>query len=180
MKIDELTVGTLTYTIRTDSEKGTIVEQAGDDNPRTLLFGMGQVMKSFSDHLFGLEENDTFSFSISPSEAYGERDVEKIFGVSKETFVENGKLRDDLLVQGKMVPLTDDEGKISYARVVEVADDEVILDFNHPLAGKTLFVEGKVVGVRKPTLDEMNDAVEKQRNSGRVHHHHEHGHCHCE
>ena len=163
MKIDELTVGTLTYTIRTDSEQGTIVEQAGDDNPRTLLFGMGQVMKSFSDHLFGLEENDTFAFSISPAEAYGAHDVEKIIGIPKETFVENGQLRTDLLVQGKMVPLTDDEGKVSYARVVEIADDEVIMDFNHPLAGKTLFVEGRVVSVRKPTLDEMNAALEKHR-----------------
>ena len=71
MKIDDLKVAKLVYTIQSDDPNGQILEQATPEKPRVMMFGVGRIMKSFSDALRGLEPGDSFVFTIPPEEAFG-------------------------------------------------------------------------------------------------------------
>ena len=71
MVIEDLKVASLVYTIQCDGPNGTILEQATPEKPRVMMFGVGRIMKSFSDALRGLEPGDSFVFTIPPEEAFG-------------------------------------------------------------------------------------------------------------
>ena len=71
MKIDDLKVAKLIYTIQADGPNGPILEQATPEKPRVMMFGVGRIMKSFSDALRGLAPGDSFVFTIPPEEAFG-------------------------------------------------------------------------------------------------------------
>lgn len=176
MKIDELTVGTLAYTIRCDSPDGELVENNTRENPKSLFFGIGRVMKSFYDELHGLTEGDIFSFAIDPGDAYGEHDSSLVTDVPLDYFYDDGVLQVELTT-GNRIGISYGEGKVVNGTVIGVAADHVVMDFNHPMAGHKLFVSGEVLGVRKPTIDEMNEAVEHEHllDNRHSHHHHHHG-----
>ena len=176
MTIEDLKVGKLVYTIQADDINGEILESATEENPRVMMFGLGRVMKSFSDGLRGLEAGDAFAFTIAPDQAFGWRDEEKVMDVPVDVFMEGDRIREDLLAVGTVVKLQDGEGHPFDGKVLEVKGDHVVMDFNHPLAGHSLFVKGKVLEVREPTLEEMDAEVEYRKN----HHHCHHGHCHDE
>ena len=76
MKIDDLKVAKLIYTIQCDTPNGQILEQATPEKPRVMMFGVGRIMKSFSDALRGLEAGASFVFTIPPEEAFGLPDPE--------------------------------------------------------------------------------------------------------
>lgn len=71
MKIEDLKVAKLVYTIQSDSPNGPVLEQATPEKPRVMMFGVGRIMKSFSDALRDLEPGDSFVFTIPPEEAFG-------------------------------------------------------------------------------------------------------------
>ena len=79
-----------------------------------------------------------------------------------------------------VIKLQDKDGHPFDGKIMEIIEDYVVMDFNHPLAGHSLFVKGKVLEVREPTIQEMDEEVEYRKNHGHhCHHHHEHGHS-CE
>lgn len=181
MYIDDLKVGTLTYTIQADDAQGEILESASEESPRTLMFGTGRVMKSFSDGLKGLRAGDAFAFTIPPDGAFGYHDECKITDLPIDLFMKDGVLREDLLQVGNTIFLAEKDGKPMQAKILEIEHDLVIVDLNHPLAGRSLFVKGRVIAVREPTIDEMNEALEYRKcHKGSCNHHHDHdcGHCH--
>ena len=71
MKIEDLKVAKLIYTIQSDGPNGLVLEQATPEKPRVMMFGVGRIMKSFSDALRYLEAGDSFVFTIPPEEAFG-------------------------------------------------------------------------------------------------------------
>lgn len=83
-------------------------------------------------------------------------------------FEVDGSIPEDMLEPGNYIPMADSEGNQMQGRVVEVQGDEVQMDFNHPLAGKTMHFDGKVIGVRDATQEELAHG----------HVHGEHGHHH--
>lgn len=127
MVIEDLKVAVLAYTIKADDAENTVLETATEEHPRAMMFGMGRIMKGFSDRLRGLAAGEAFEFHIPPEEAFGLPDAPN----------------------------------------------------HHPLAGIGLRVEGKVLEVRDPSIEEMNAEVEYRRANGlHFHHEHEHGHHH--
>ena len=177
MKIENLKVGKLVYTIQADNADGEILESATEEKPRVMMFGVGRIMKSFSDGLRGLEAGDSFAFTISPDQAFGWHNDEKVMDAPLGIFMEDGIIREDLLVVGNVIKLQDKDGHPFDGKIMEIFEDHVVMDFNHPLAGHSLFVKGKVLEVREPTIQEMDEEVEYRKNHGHhCHHHHEHGH----
>lgn len=93
--------------------------------------GSGKVMKGFEEALIGMGANEKKSFTLSPDEAYGQRDdrLEKTF--------ERSELPDDFGVQpGEVVALQTSKGDQIFATVLKMEGNQITLDFNHPLAGK--------------------------------------------
>jgi FKBP-type peptidyl-prolyl cis-trans isomerase SlyD len=79
-----------------------------------------------------------------------------------------GQKADDILVVGNYIPMTDDQGERMQGLVVSIGDDNVMMDFNHPLAEKELIFTGKIIKLREATTDEL--AHGHVHGEGGVHH----------
>jgi len=146
---------TISYVLR--NENSTLIEQTTPDKPLAFLFGVGGMLPDFEAHLLGLEKGNSFDFEIKSNRAYGEVDKSAVVDLPIETFVFDGKLAEDMLVVGKMIPMRNDQKQLIHGKIVEVkkGEEKVIMDFNHPLAGVDLHFTGKVLEVREATAEEI-------------------------
>lgn len=150
MIIDKDTVATIAYKINLNGPDGEMIEYADENSPRELVFGHGQLIPGFENNLMGKELGD-FVFEIQPEQAFGPVRYELQVPVPKEAFMDGDKLRDDLLVVGNKINMLDDAGRQIKGVVLEVNESDVLMDFNHPLAGKKLHVSGNVLSIRTAT-----------------------------
>lgn len=169
MKIDKNKVVTLTYKLQKDDAKGEMIEIVDDKSPFVFLFGAGSLLPEFEENLAGKTQGDKFEFAIKASNAYGEMDEKAVQHVPKDIFIIDGKLAEDLLVVDSFVNLRDNEGQLVRARISDIGDAEVLLDFNHPLAGQNLFFSGEILDVREATEEEIKHG---HAHGPDGHHHH--------
>jgi FKBP-type peptidyl-prolyl cis-trans isomerase 2 len=110
----------------------------------TLEFtaGSGQMIKGFDDAVMGMEIGDKKTVNIPSSDAYGEHDPNGLVAVSKENFPENFDVTPGEMIQGRS-----ESGQPMNALVVEINENDVILDLNHPLAGQDLNFEIELVEI---------------------------------
>ncbi len=158
MKIERNKHVTLTYVLRLDGETGEIVEETPGENPLKFVFGAGKMLEMFEQKIDGLTAGQDYSFGLSADEAYGEVNPDAIVEIPKNIFEINGKIDENLLVEGNSVPMQDAQGSRLDGLVLEVSDEFVKMDFNHPLAGDSLYFSGKVIDVREATEDELSQA----------------------
>ena len=97
-----------------------------------------------------MAEGETFEFVLTPEEAYGERTEKHIVNVARETFCQNGHFDHDNVFVGAEIPLQNEDGNRFTGKVMEIADDNVKIDLNHPLAGLTLRFTGEIRGNDPP------------------------------
>ena len=147
---------TLDYTLKIDDE---VLESTSDGEPIEFIQGIGQIIPGLENALYDMKIGDTKTVVIEPDQAYGDYDDDSTQVAKKEEFSEEIPL--DV---GTFMDLEDDEGDILSAQIVEVDEETVTLDFNHPLAGKTLTFEISLSGLREASAEELDH--------GHVHHDH--------
>lgn len=133
-----------------------LMEKATAEQPLNFIYGVGMMLPKFEENLFGLAVGDTFDFTINNEEAYGPYEDENVLDLDRSIFEIEGKLDTEMVFEGNVVPLMDNEGHRINAQVVEVTDTHVKVDLNHPLAGENLHFKGKVLEVREATEKELN------------------------
>lgn len=143
----DLTVG--------EGEELELMERATAETPLEFIFGTNSMLEAFEKNIDGLAEGDSFNFVLTPDEAYGEYDDEHIVDLPRHIFEQDGVLNEEVIFEGNTVPMMDTNGNRLNGSVVEVKDDIVKMDFNHPLAGETLNFSGKVLNVRESTPEEI-------------------------
>jgi FKBP-type peptidyl-prolyl cis-trans isomerase SlyD len=146
---------TLTYDLRVDDENGEVVEQATEAQPLQFLFGAGAMLPKFESQLAGLREGEPFTIKLSKNDAYGDVNEEAVVELPKHVFLVGGKFDDELIQIGNTVPMMSSNGQRLNGLVLEVNDEVVTMDFNHPLAGEDLFFAGKVMAVREASDEEV-------------------------
>lgn|SRR5690554_3162332 len=169
MTISKDAVVSVSYELWVNSE---LTDKAESSNPMQFIFGHGTLIQAFEDNLKDLKAGDTFDFQIEAENGYGLRNPEYLLKLPISIFERDGELAEDLLVPGNRLPMMDQEGNRMDGVVLEVKDDVVIMDFNHPLAGEDLHFKGKIESIRNATPDEISH--------GHVHtagHSHGDGHC---
>lgn len=166
MKIEPQHVVSLTYDLYVNNEQGTeeLVESATLEQPLTFLFGAGQMLPKFEENLDALSTGDSYDFKLSAEDAYGEYDDEAVANLPKEMF--QGQ---DLPEIGSMLPLQDNQGNHFQGQVVSIAEDAVLVDLNHPMAGQALHFIGNIVNVRPATPEELSHG---HAHGPDGHHHH--------
>jgi len=132
----------LEFTIRLVD--GTEVASSEGRVPLIVTMGKGDVFPALEDALKGLSPGDHGTVSLTARQAYGVRDEEAI----RE--VQANMLPEDARVVGMVLLAQDDAGAEREVTVREIGEDTVVLDLNHPLAGKALTVDYKIVAVRRP------------------------------
>jgi len=155
MKIAENNVAILAYTLTTDDGK-KIIELIRNEHPRAFIFGANVLLEGFESKMIGLSAGDSFEFKLDPEQAYGPRDVFAVLDIPKDTFEVNGTIDKNVLLIGNEIPMMDNHGNKHIGVVVDINEDNVVMDFNHPLAGKELHFKGKVIEVREATREELD------------------------
>jgi len=126
-------------------EDGSIFDSSthGDhSHPLEFEVGAGQLIKGFDEAVLGMELGDTKTITLQPEEAYGQVREELIQKVPKEMIPESDKLK-----PGMMLMAGTPDGHEFPVRVKDVSEKEITVDMNHPLAGKVLKFEIKIVEI---------------------------------
>ncbi len=120
---------------------GNLVDES-KDVPFTFIYGYSQVIPGVEKNLEGMSADEEKSFEVAPAEGYGEKREDLIQRIPVDRFPAGSNL--DI---GQVYEVTDSEGRPLQFMVTAVENGEVIADFNHPLAGKTLKFDVKIVNV---------------------------------
>lgn len=162
MNQPEAKVISLVYELRQSNPDGELIEMVNIENPAVFLFGLGQLVPKFEESVIKLEKNDKFEFTVSADEAYGLVNPSAIVALPKSTFVIDGKLAEDMLNHGNVINMQDQDGNPLRGKIIEINEETVKMDFNHPLAGIDLHFKGEVIETRPASSEEIDH--------GHVHH----------
>jgi FKBP-type peptidyl-prolyl cis-trans isomerase 2 len=138
-KVEEGKLVKLHYTLTVD---GDVIDSSADKDPLELKVGSGQVIPGFEKAIMGMKTGEKKSFEVSPKDGYGEVDPEAFQEVSREKMPEDLELKEGMVLYAQAP-----DGQSIPARVSKITDKVVVMDFNHPLAGKTLNFEVEIVSV---------------------------------
>lgn len=152
MTISEQKVVALMYELKLNDANGEFVEKTEEGNPLVFLYGAGQMIPDFEKNIEGMKTGDEFAFGIVAEKAYGELDPEAFVTIPKNVFADV----DDMLKVGATIPMRNNHGHLLQGLVKEVSLEEVVMDFNHPMAGKNLYFTGTIGEVREATQEEMD------------------------
>lgn len=137
-----------------------LVHQVPAEQPETMVYGVTPyVIEPLAAAIKGLSAGDKFSVTIAPTEGFGEYrdDMLRTEAVPRAVFEEDGKLDEKKIYPGAQIFLQTNVGQEVAAVVLAVDADTVTVkvDFNHPLAGHTIRIDGKIDEVREATADEI-------------------------
>jgi FKBP-type peptidyl-prolyl cis-trans isomerase SlyD len=147
MKISENKVVVLHYAV-SDSDD-TLIDSSYDHKPLSIIHGTGYLIPGLEDALVDHVVGDKFEVAVSAENAYGDRHDEFVQTVPKSMF----ESVEDLAV-GSQLRATTDDGEQTVI-VIDVTDDEITVDGNHPLAGIDLKFDVDILEVRDATEDEL-------------------------
>ena len=142
----------LAYSLNVD---GQVVDSTTKDNPLEFVYGAGYLLPKFEEQIKGLGAGDKFEFTLTPAEGYGETVQEAVVDLPKSTFMVGGEIEEGLLDVGNQIPMSTKDGQHLLGVVSKVEGETVTMDFNHPMAGKTLNFSGEIVGVREATDEDL-------------------------
>ena len=147
----------VSYTLYVNGEKGKeVVEKTTPYKPFQFISGFGMALDAFEQQIIGLEKGASFDFELTKEQAYGEYSKEHVLDLEREIFCINGHFDHEHIYPEAIIPLQNEEGNRFYGRVVEVGEEKVKVDLNHPLAGESLFFKGEVIENRDATEEEIN------------------------
>ncbi len=150
-QIKDDVVASIVYTLTVDGEE---IEHLEEDDAIEYLHGAGNIVPGLEVKLTGKRIGDGFGLILKPEDAYGEHDEALIEQIPREDFEGVDALR-----PGMEVELESDDGYLFDVTIREITDEVVVVDFNPPLAGKTLDYNVKVVGLRAATEEELETGI---------------------
>jgi FKBP-type peptidyl-prolyl cis-trans isomerase SlyD len=131
--------------------EGREIERADASDPIEYLHGHANIVPGLEAALDGHQVGDKFTVTVPPDKGYGQYDQDDIERIARSEIPNVDQLK-----TGMVVEMEDEEGYIYEATVKEINKDAVVLDFNPPLAGKTLNFEVEVIGLREANEDELD------------------------
>lgn len=121
---------------------GTLVEQTDEGEVFGFQVGDGQFLNKLDELLIGLEVGTTGKFTLMPEQAFGLPDPENYQTLSRSDFP-----AEMVLEEGFVIGFQAPTGEEVPGTVHEVKEDEIVIDFNHPLAGQPIIFEAKVEAI---------------------------------
>lgn len=182
-KIQQGKFVSITYDLYKLDDKGeTLVHQIEAEHPEAILYGLTPgVLPALEKAIFSLSAGDRFGFEADPDDAFGDYDPEQVLHLERSVFEIDGKFDSEMVRRGNAIPMMTPNGYRVMGTVIDVTDEAVVMDFNHPLAGKRVRFSGRIVEVRDATPDEIN-AVSGRHHCGCGCEHDDcdcgHDHCH--
>ena len=121
-------------------EDGHIIDSNFESEPATFSVGDGNLLPGFESTLIGLVNGDEREFTIPPEQAFGQHNPQNVQAV------ERGNFDQEELELGAMFSFQNGDGELPGV-IADVDDNEVMIDFNHPLAGKNIIFQVKIIDI---------------------------------
>ena len=158
LKVADGQVIVMEYTLRVEGE---IIDASTDHGPIEFIQSVGNIIPGLEQALYGMTVGESKEVVVTAGDGYGEMDSLAYMEVPRDQFPE-----DIPMETGTQIELHNEAGQPMVARIDQVGETSVRLDFNHPLAGKELHFAIKIAGLRP--------AKEQELDHGHVHSGHEH------
>jgi FKBP-type peptidyl-prolyl cis-trans isomerase SlyD len=139
----------VTFHYKVADTEGSFSETSEGGDPVAYLHGRGNIVPGLEDEMRGKQAGDEFHVSVRPEDAYGPRDAAAVQRVPIKHLIHPGRL-----APGRVVAINTERGGVR-GTVLKVGRFNVDVDLNHPLAGKTLVFDVKVIDVRDATEEEI-------------------------
>jgi FKBP-type peptidyl-prolyl cis-trans isomerase SlyD len=146
MEIAAARVASIHYTLTNDA--GQVLDRSAPDQPLRYFHGAGNIIPGLENALAGRSPGDRMTVDVAPEQAYGVRNDALVQTLPREAFQGIDRIEPGMQFQAQS-----GQGPV-LVTVVEVNDDGVRIDGNHPLAGKALHFDVEVVEVREATEEE--------------------------
>lgn len=146
--VEKNSVVSLQYTLTVD---GKVVDSADQADPLQFIQGTGHIIPGLERELYGMATGDSKTVSVSPQDGYGEIDPDAKVEIPRNQFPPQIPVK-----KGVELQVQNNDGEIMNAFIDSFTKDSIRLDFNHPLAGKTLVFDVTVVNLREATAEELD------------------------
>lgn len=146
-EVAENVVVEIEYTLTVDGE---VLDSSKDEGPLEFLQGFQNIIPGLEKGIAGMKVGDSKSVVVAPVDGYGEFEEDSIRDVPRDEFPPDVPME-----LGIEIHVTDHDGHTMLSTIVEVGNESIKLDTNHPLAGKELHFDVKIIGLREATKDEM-------------------------
>ncbi len=123
-------------------EDKTVVDSNVEGKPLIFIQGSHNIIPGLESALDGMKTGDSKQVTVTPENAYGAVDDDAV------SEIEKAHIPEDSLKVGAVLQGQSPDGRVIIARVVEIGEETVLLDYNHPLAGKTLNFDVKILAVK--------------------------------
>ncbi len=123
-------------------EDGTVFDSSREREPLEFTLEGGEIIPGFEEAVMGMEEGEEKTVEIPPEKAYGERQDDAVMEFPREQLPPDMEPEEGMPLQ-----LQGQDGQAIPARIVEVEEETVTLDANHPLAGETLNFDIELLGI---------------------------------
>ncbi len=157
MAIEETQIVSLEYELRTDGE---VVDSNLGKDPLVFMFGKSQIIPALEDGIKNMQTGERADILIKAPDAYGEYDADATQELPIEQFA------DIELEVGMSLYGQSEDGSRTQVVVKEIGSDAIIIDFNHPLAGKDLMFSVGISDVRDATPEEINAGAPSTSSDG--------------
>ncbi len=131
-------------------DDGTVFDESPAEQPLEFIVGGGRLIPGFGDAMIGMKLNEEKIVAFTPEDAYGEWDEGKIMYLSRDDLPDGYKPE-----EGMGIGLQDGTGRPVPGTIVLIGQDSVKVDLNHPLAGKNLTFEIKVISIWGPPAEDL-------------------------
>ena len=149
MQVSEQKVVTMNYEVADD--QGQLIDRSEEGGPLAYIHGNGQLIPGLETALEGRGKGDKVAVDVPPEQGYGERDEEGVQTVARNQFDDSVEIEVGMQFEAQ----DDDEGH-QIVTVVAVDGENITLDTNHPLAGKSLRFEVEILDVRDASAEELS------------------------
>jgi FKBP-type peptidyl-prolyl cis-trans isomerase SlyD len=152
MSISENEVVSIEYKVIDSSTSEEVDSNIGAE-PLEFIVGKGMIISGLENEVIKLDKGEKSDILVNPEDAYGEYKDDLLQTLAKEQFAGVD------LVENMSLYGTDDQGQTVQVKVVSFTNDDVTIDYNHPLAGKTLMFSVTLLDVRDATQDEISSGI---------------------
>jgi len=132
------------------NKDGNVIDTSDGREPLTYIQGKQNIIPGLENALAGKDVGDKVNVTVPPAEAYGEKSLEMIQEIPRSAF---GDIQD--LQPGMQFQMQSPNGPVMIT-ITNVADDKVVVDGNHPLAGESLTFDVEIMEIREATEEELS------------------------
>jgi len=161
-----ITVAYKLYVKDEEDKEEELVEQCDAVHPFWFISNLGMVLPSFENGMKDHAKGEKFDFVIPCEDAYGKFEDELMFDVDKAIFLIDGKFDSQRIYEGAVVPMMGEDGSRFNATIIEIKDNAVTIDLNHPRAGQDLHFVGEIVENREATNEEVTNVLNMMSGQG--------------